>query len=154
MHFRPINRTSATLVLILFTLLGHAQAAWVGEEGGMWLKWNLATRNAYIYAYVAGLFHGFNAGCNSGIDYLSSKRDYKAEEAEDYLKGCTNLSPVKLSKIDDAVIANSVTAFYKAYPQQRFLYISDLILKLLAGHTIDQIHKEFPEGSDQEKKYR
>ena len=138
MQLRQGNRFSA-LILIVFVLLGQAQAAWVGDEGEMWLKWDLTTRNAYIYAYVAGLLHGFTKGCNSGLDYLYSKRNYRADEVDDLLSGCRNTSPVQLSTIDDGLITQAVTAFYEKYPKQKFLNISDILLKILAGHTIDQI---------------
>jgi hypothetical protein len=148
MPFRSGNRVSAALALILFALLGQAHAAWVGGEGEMWLKWNMATRNAYVYAYVAGSLRGFTMGCNAGLDYLSSKRNYNPDEAEDVLSGCTKRSPVKLAKIDDRLLTGSITSFYRAYPKQRFLYISDILLKLLAGQSIDQIHREFPGSGD------
>jgi hypothetical protein len=152
MRSKSSGRGVAALGVLFFSLLGQAQAAWVGAEGEMWLKWEIATRNAYVYAYTAGILRGFTAGCNAGIDYLSSKRKYKADEAEDYLAGCSSNSPVKLTRIDDGLTAQAVTAFYAKYPKQRFLNVSDILLKLLAGHTIDQIHREFPESDDPKKK--
>ena len=147
---RPKSRSRglAALGLFFFLLLGHAQAAWVGDDGDMWLRWNSVTRNAYIYAYTTGILRGFTSGCHAGIDYLSSKRKYNAEDAEDYLAGCSSNSPVKLAKIDDGLIIQSVTTFYNKYPRQRFVYISDILLKLLAGQTVDQIHREFPHHND------
>jgi len=152
MQVKPSNVVSTALVLISFTLLGQARAARVGEEGEMWLRWGATTRNAYVFAYVKGITHGYSSGCGSGMDYLSSKRRYDAKEAEEYLSGCISRSPVTLKGIDDKAIIHSTTEFYRTYPKQRFLYISDVLLKLLAGHTLEQIHKEFQQGDEGDAK--
>ena len=87
MQFKLSCRGSAVLALTLIILLGQAHAAWVGEEGEMWLKWGMTTRNAYVNAYVAGTLRGFSKGCSSGVDYLSSKKGVSAKDAEEYLTG-------------------------------------------------------------------
>jgi len=142
-----VGRMPLIAATILFVLSSRASAAWVGNEGEMWLKWDMSTRNAYVYAYVKGITRGFMQGCSAGVDYLSAMRKYTPGEAESTLNGCASLSPIKLARIDDRAMIQSITQFYKIYPQQRVVYISDLLQKLLAGEAIQQVHNEFPKGS-------
>ena len=146
MQSKSSKCATISFVLLCLTVLGQARAAWFGEEGELWLNWKMETRSAYVYAYTAGIRRGFTAGCSAGIDYLSSKRQQRAEEAEGFLAGCSSRSPVAIAKIDEASLVKAITAFFQAYPKQRFLNISDVLLKLLAGHTVDQIHAEFPQN--------
>jgi hypothetical protein len=145
------TRTVTVASIIFLILVCRCDAAWVGKDGQMWLEWNIATRNAYVYAYVAGITRGFMQGCNTGVDYLSSTKSYPASETKKIIEGCSALSPVKLNEIDDRLLGQWITKFYTKYPGQRFLYISDVILKLLAGRTIDQIHREFPQSDGSAK---
>lgn len=143
MQYTTLKKCIALIAICLFFVPTPAQSAWVGKEGEIWLRWSIETRNAYVYAYVEGLTHGFSGGCNSGLEYLSSKRSYMPNEVQNYLTGCAKTGPIQIAEIDDAAIVRSITLFYRSYPQQRFLNISDVLLKLLAGQSVERIHQEF-----------
>lgn len=132
-----------TMLAVMFFFLGAAcaKAAWVGAEGEEWLKWDANTRVVYIRAYIHGMQSGFNRGCESGIESVQPRMNggdmTKATEA------C--LANFPISERDSSKLVDEITDFYRQYPKQRFLYISDIFLQLHSGRTIEQIHEHFPQ---------
>jgi len=138
----PLKRRHKVLAIIAaFLLMGniHTQAAWVGSEGDEWLKWDANARQTYVLAYVRGMQSGFTRGCDLGISTVEPKMG--AGDIVRYTSECVSRSPI--SDRDSMKMIDSITTFYKRYPMQRFLYISDILLGLHAGRTVDQIHEHF-----------
>lgn len=133
----------AFLVLLLFSATRSANAAWIGSEGDEWLKWDTNTRETYLRAYVQGMRQGYGKGCDNGI--AAAQPHLKYDDATRTHQECWNHFPI--SAKDSDRFAASITKFYSAYPQQRFLYISDVLLELHAGRSIEQIHGHFPQSN-------
>jgi hypothetical protein len=41
------------------------------------------------------------------------------------------------------MLVDSITEFYKDYPDERFVWASDIFLKLHAGLSVKQIHEQY-----------
>jgi hypothetical protein len=91
------------------------QRGW--NQGEMWMKWPQEARESYLLGY----FEAYT----SYID--SCHQDRKQWQGE----------------INTARIAESVTNFYKRYPDDRDIYLQEVIEQLGNGLSIEQIHK-FP----------
>jgi hypothetical protein len=139
----PRTRIAVPAVVVLFfALVSRGFGAWAGDEGDEWLKWDAKTRVAYVRAYVKGMSLGFAKGCDAGLYSIEPTKEQGAGFVEKYLTNCESRNPI--SSRDSSPFVDSITEFYQHYPKQRFLYISDILLKLHAGQTITQIHDEFP----------
>jgi len=131
---------AASLFFLILTV--QAKAAWTGDEGEEWLKWDANAKAVYVLAYVQGLQKGYSKGCEAGISTIQARLKY--DDAVRAHHECWNRFPI--STRDSAQLIDSITMFYTAYPKQRFLYISDILLELHVGRSIEQIHGHFPTG--------
>jgi hypothetical protein len=125
--------------VFIVILNGRIYAAWVGAEGDNWLKWDTKTRQVYVEAYVLGMQSGFTRGCSEGI--FAAQPKIKGGDATKYANVCLAHSPI--SEKDSIKMIDAITEFYTKYPKQRYLYISDILLRLHAGLSIEQIHEHF-----------
>jgi len=92
-------------------LLG--QRAW--HQGDMWLKWSHDARESYVLGYFEG---------------------NTADRAKSHEQ---NSSPQVL-EVDTAQMVKSITGFYTRYPEDRDIYIREVIEQLRKGLTPEQIH--------------
>jgi len=133
-------RSKVRWLLTVFVFCGcfaqQAQAAWIGSEGDEWLKWDSNARAVYVRAYVQGLQQGYTQGCEAGIN--AGRPRLKSDDVVEFHKECWSHFPI--STRDSMQIVDSVTKFYLAYPKERYIYISDILLGLHAGLTLEQIH--------------
>jgi hypothetical protein len=89
------------------------QRAWL--QGDMWLKWSHDARESYVLGYFEG----------STADHTQSHEQ--------------NSSPQVL-EVDTAQMVKSITDFYTRYPEDRDIYIREVIEQLRKGLTLEQIH--------------
>ena len=136
---RCCRKSSIALLAFIVIADSHIHAAWVGSEGDKWLQWNTQTKQVYVEAYVLGIQSGYTKGCSEGIFALQPK--IKGGEAIRYANLCLAHSPI--SEKDSSKMIDDITEFYTKYPKQRYLYISDILLRLHAGFSIQQIHEHF-----------
>lgn len=129
-----------TFVAILAWLAACSclSATTVSHEGDDWLKWDGKMRLTYLGAYVLGIQKGFQDGCNAGISAVSPRMK-NADDVE-ATKRCWKTFPI--SDHDSKDFVDPITTFYRTYPQQRSVPISQILLRLYAGKTLAQIHKE------------
>jgi len=137
--FRSCHKGFIVLLVFIVILNGRIYAAWVGAEGDNWLKWDTKTRQVYVEAYVLGMQSGFTRGCSEGI--FAAQPKIKGGDATKYANVCLAHSPI--SEKDSIKMIDAITEFYTKYPKQRYLYISDILLRLHAGLSIEQIHEHF-----------
>jgi len=90
-----------------------AQRAW--HQGDMWLKWSRDARESYVLGYLEG---------------SASVRTQSREESS---------SPPLLG-VDTSQMVKSITDFYTRYPEDRDIYIREVIEQLQKGLTLEQIH--------------
>lgn len=136
---QTIIRIALTCVFFLLFPCGQGQAAWVGSEGDEWLKWDTTTRQAYLRAYVTGMLSGYGFGCEQGI--FAVKPKMKGLDVGKYAHVC--MSHSQITNRDSSKMLDEITEFYQKYPDKRFLYISNILLDLYAGLSIEQIHEHF-----------
>lgn len=127
------------VISILATWTPHAIAARDGSEGDEWLKWDSHARQVYVRAYVQGIMNGFNRGCDEGVSSAQPKAP--GDAVLRYITVCLSHSPV--SQRDSMKMVNTITDFYTRYPAQRSLDISDVLLGLHAGQSLEQIHEHY-----------
>jgi hypothetical protein len=82
----------------------------VWHQGDMWLKWSHDARESYVLGY----FEGSQGGEQS--------------------------SKPQVLEADTAPIVKSITDFYTRHPEDRDIYIREVIEQLREGLTIEQIH--------------
>ena len=103
-----------TLGVWMFTLPGlFGQRGW--RQGDMWIKWSHQARGAYVLGYFEG--HTAAPGESSG-------------HAANRWAGEVNVDEV----------GSSITDFYTRYPEDRDIYIREVIEQLRQGLTLEQIH--------------
>lgn len=128
---------SMVLILLLWCL--PARALKNGSEGQEWVQWTPETRVIYIRAFAAGMQDGYGRGCHAGISAISPRNmgDVDAKASEKCWKAYPFLSgdPVRFVKV--------ITDFYVAYPEQRYLDISDVLFQASNGHSAKEIHEHF-----------
>jgi hypothetical protein len=110
-----------------------------GPNGDEWLRWSKSHRDFYVTAYVQGLMLGFLKGCESGIS--SSLPPVDGPEKVAGINRCASHSP--LSSQDSIKLVDSITEFYKEYPDERFVWASEILLKLHGGLSVKQIHEQY-----------
>jgi hypothetical protein len=81
----------------------------------MWLKWRHDARESYVLGYFERDIDGHGDGCEPGV---------KAGARE----------------VDSDHLVKSVTDFYTRYPEDREIYIREVIGQLGRGLTLEQIH--------------
>jgi hypothetical protein len=91
----------------------HAQRDW--HQGDMWLKWKESARQSYVFGYFNG---------------------YSSRHGE----SCEPTHPEGQKEINTAVVAKKITDYYRRYPEDREIYISEVIEQLGNGLTVEQIH--------------
>jgi len=82
---------------------------------------------------------GFLKGCESGISSALPPVDGPEKMAG--INRCWNHDP--LSSQDSIKLVDSITEFYKDYPDQRFVWATDIFLKLHTGLSVKQIHEQY-----------
>lgn len=101
----------AALVFSAKPLLG--QRAW--HQGNMWLKWSHEARESY----VLGFFEGSTADHGQSREQSSNPQGLE---------------------VDTSQTVKSITDFYTRYPEDRDIYIREVIEQLRKGLTLEQIH--------------
>jgi hypothetical protein len=80
---------------------------------------------------------GFSRGCESAISSALPLVDGPEKVAASNRCGSHN----PLSSHDSIKLVDSITEFYKGNPDERFVWASDILLKLHAGLSVKQIHE-------------
>jgi len=131
-----MRKTFLSLLVLITVLIliatATCRANWICCEGDEWLSWDAHTRSIYIRAYVRGNVEGYAHGCANGNE------PYTMEAAQ----RCSDRAMIKSR--DSSHFEERITEFYQKYPQQRFLRISDILIGLYAGKTLEEIHNSFP----------
>lgn len=122
---RCIMVTACITVAIIASTPLRADRGW--RQGDMWLKWNDQARAAYVLGYFEARSQLQGRGCRL---------------APDRWAGGVNIEQV----------AASVTTFYARYPEDRDIYIWEVIEQFGRGLTIEQIHS-YPFPSHHNRKH-
>jgi len=123
----------AALVLFLF-LPNTTGGERVGHEGEVWLKMSSEGRNTYTLAYVLGFSDGFGRGCEEGTKDIHATLP-GPENDPTYI-----CHQKRIQFPNTESLAKSVTSFYKKYPTDRYLYITDLLKAFGRGMSAEEIH--------------
>src|ERR1700683_766359 len=108
----------ASGLMLCTCLAGVAGGARAGHEGALWLKSTLEGRRNYAIGYVLGFSHGVQSACIEASKYFAKPTDPNV----DPLKSCL-ARDIEVSDTDK--LAKSVTDFYRRYPSDRYLYITE-----------------------------
>lgn len=92
-------------------LLG--QRAW--HQGDTWLKWSQAARESYVLGFLEG-----------------STADHEQSRGQS--------SDPQILEVNTSQMVKSITDFYRRYPEDRDIYIREVIEQLRKGLTLEQIH--------------
>lgn len=114
---RPIPAFLVSFIVLSLWILAaiplSGQRGW--HQGDTWLKWKHDARETYLLGYFEG----------ATADHGQS--------------GEQNSVPQSL-KVNTAQMAQSITDFYTRYPEDRDIYIPEVIEQLRKGLTLEQIH--------------
>jgi hypothetical protein len=131
---------SVVITVLFLIVTSTCRANWICCEGDEWLRWDAQTRSVYVRAYTWGYSEGYTSGCHNGL--VASKPEMNGSYTMEASKRCSESASV--TSRDSSHFADRITEFYQKYPQQRFLRISDILLGLYAGKTLEEIHNSFP----------
>jgi hypothetical protein len=133
---RKINAWIAFGFLICFALLARAERDRL--EGALWLKWSIEHRDAFVMAYVEGYYDGYSHGCQEGTKPTSVT--VQSESVPPYQE-CINR---KLDLAKGTDLAEEVTKFYQQYPENRNLFVREILLEIGKGKSLLDIHNHPP----------
>ena len=106
-------------------------------QGDWWLRWNHDSRETYVYGYTLGFSKGHLDGCEQAVKMFAAAPGTPGDKSP--LQKCISSEP-DFSKGSDYFV-RSVTEFYERYPEDRDLYLNELIDHFAAGQSLEQIHK-------------
>jgi hypothetical protein len=117
MGLEGFTRRGILYVLVIAALLMAArpclaQRGW--HQGDMWLKWKGSTRESYLLGYFNG-YSSRRGNCEAG------PKEWQKE-------------------VNTSRIAESITEFYRLYPEDREIDIAEVLEQLGNGLTLEQIH--------------
>jgi hypothetical protein len=123
--------------LLLIVLGKPARGTRVCCEGDAWLKWSDDIRQTYVGAYILGFKKGYGLGCTSAMEMLPPSTQPGVEN--DPHHRCLQQEPA--FPPDTASMKESITQFYQRYPNDRDLYIEEIVFAVAAGSKLEQIHE-------------
>ena len=82
---------------------------------------------------------GFSRGCESAISSALPPVDGPEKVAAS--NRCETHNP--LSSQDSIKLVDSITEFYESYPDERFVWATDILLKLHTGLSVKQVHEVY-----------
>ena len=106
-------------------------------EGTWWLKASRDIRNGYVSGFTQGLTYGFGEGC------LAGTKGVQASEPgldADPLRRCLAKGYAFSQPTDQYV--KLITDFYRRYPGDRDMPIFQVLVRLLQGLGLEEIHLE------------
>jgi hypothetical protein len=132
--------SSAILLLLMSPALGTRSCC----EGEAWLAWSTREQNNYVLGYMLGYSRGFVEGCNAAAPSMATTNATGLEN--DPLRNCRHKVPDFSAGSERFV--QSITEFYRRYPSDREIYITEVIDTLASGLSIEQIHAHKFSGHD------
>jgi hypothetical protein len=125
------------ILLLITTPSQRLGSAGVPGEGDWWLKSNEDVRQTYTGAFVLGFGKGYGLGCSNATKNLPPDPGLGLENnpRHECLQQEPNFS------VDTALIAKSITEFYQRFPDNRDVYVEEIIVSLAEGQTLDEIHQ-------------
>jgi hypothetical protein len=107
------------------------QRGW--HQGDTWMKWNDSSRQAWFMGYAEGYTKARVELCEE-LFRAEAKAESSANPCAagtlDLSKGCDHFT-------------KEMTEFYKRYPQDRDLYLDEVMEQLAKDLTFEQIHRVF-----------
>jgi len=105
-------------------------------QGDWWLKWKPTARETFVFGYTLGYGNGHSNGCFQGTKGWPGRS--KLDVANDPTSKCLEQIP-DFSKGTDFFV-KSITEFYKRYPEDRDIYVAEVLEQLGKGLTLEEIH--------------
>ena len=127
----PIVSSGILLIWIVASAPLPGQRVW--RQGDTWMKWSDSSREAY--------FMGYGEGYSKSRVELCAELTRKAhlEAKTESSENPCGPGDLDLSK-GSGYFVKEITEFYKQYPQDRNLYLDEVLEQLAKGLTIEQIH--------------
>ena len=124
--------------VVLYQRINSRSVPFGGADGNEWLRWGQDTRDLYVTAFAHGMMRGYSQGCQAAISTAIPSID--GPKVPEAFNRCWSRYPI--SSRDSIQLVGAITEFYKKYPDRRSLNASDILLKLHAGLSIDQIYEQ------------
>jgi hypothetical protein len=124
-------------LLFLTTSLVRAQRGY--PEGKSWLKWGNKHREAYVVAFVEGYYDGYANGCSEGTRSASIGSTQSGQQLP--YQACIDR---KRDLTRGIGLARIVTQFYRQYPENRNLFIREVLDEIGKGKSLSEIHSSPP----------
>jgi hypothetical protein len=109
----------------------------VPGEGEWWLNSSEDVRQTCVGAYVLGFKKEYGSGCLKATEVLPPNTGTGPENNPRHM--CLQQGPNFPEST--ASITSLITEFYQRYPNDRDLYVEEIIASLGAGETLDRIHE-------------
>jgi hypothetical protein len=109
-------------------------------EGDMWLKWSQQTRDAFIRGFLFGYTGGYLSGCENGTSQAPTRPQEPGFESFPINKCLEE----RLDFSKNQNLSQDVTKFYKSYPENRILFIQEVLELIGKGWSLEEIHRNPP----------
>ena len=119
----PRGTRTTFCVLLLIVVCVHARGTRVGHEGDDWLQWSKKERLIYVSGYIAGAVNAYGRGCRVA-DEINPQQSFKDTEVSTFGR-CLEQGPS--FKRGAEHYAAQVTMFYEQYPNDRPVYIREIV---------------------------
>jgi hypothetical protein len=109
-------------------------------EGDSWLGWTEEQRNDYVKAYIFGRTKGYSDACFKLVKYWPAP--VVLSEDNNPLASCFKGMPDFAKGTE--YFAKKITEFYRTYPENRILLITEILEPLAKGTSIQDVHQHPP----------
>ena len=103
-------------------------------QGDRWLKWSEDVRATYVEGYSYGYTEGLGESCRRAA------KNWPAQPKPGYEIEVRCLQDLPDFSKGPEALAKAVTEFYKRYPGDRDIRITEVLALLAQGLTLEQIH--------------
>jgi hypothetical protein len=109
--------------------------------GDLWLSWSPDVREAYVGGFILGFRRGGWKVCRDS--FFGKPSSGAGTTKKNPYWACQDRVP-QFSHMEDKFYADAITAFYKKYSADRWLFPWEVLLDMAEppGLSIDQIHAQ------------
>ena len=129
-------RNSCVLLAYVILMSAALHAEGTVCAGDLWQRFTPKAREAFVDGYVLGSDIGHSEGCHQGTKGWPGRA--KLDIADDPTMKCLEQLP-DFSKGADYFV-KAISEFYKRYPGDRNISVTDVLDQLAKGLTLEQVH--------------
>jgi hypothetical protein len=143
MIFKGDRNIFAVFAFVAVLIFCAPSSSWAQRrccEGDTWMKWTEDHRDDYLRGYILGYAEGYTGACYKMTKYLHPP--ISLGEKNNPLSSC--LAEMPDFSRGPEYFAKQITELYTTYPQDRILLVTEILVDLVSGKSIQEIHENPP----------